>query len=287
MSSVAPISTRTAPPPAHLSTRDGTKLHYQVHTAAPARGTVVVAHGFAEHGGRYLPLVETLVPAGWTVLTYDARGHGLSGGKRVYVEKFSDYTEDLREVLGFAGRTLPGPLYLFGHSMGGLVALRLMLDAPELVRGLLVSNPALANRLHVPAWKTILAKYASDLLPTLKVPTGLLPQDMSHDPEMVRAYENDPLNSKVATARWYTEYIAAQAEVVARASELRKLPTLALLGGGDRVIDSSVAVDFFAKLGDTATVHMYPGLYHELINEPLADRTRVLGDMRAWLDSRG
>lgn len=271
----------------HFAVRDGTQLQYRIWHAAQPRGTIVVMHGFAEHGMRYGHLVDAVVPAGWSVLSFDARGHGQSGGTRVFCKAFQEYTDDLSRAIALANEKLPGPLVLFGHSMGGLVALRLLIDQPRLVTALIVSNPALANKVQVPAWKVGLAQVASRLAPGLSIPSGIPASDVSRDPDEVAAYARDPLVTKDATARWYTEFVGAQTVVLARAQALRDLPILALVGDGDRIIDPQVTLEALRKLqAPQHKVIVYPGFYHELINEPPADRAQVLRDVLAWLASR-
>ncbi len=273
----------------HFAARDGIQLQYRVWLAEGApRGTVVVMHGFAEHGMRYGHLVDVLVPAGWNVLSMDARGHGESGGTRVFCKSFQEYTDDLARGIALSREKLPGRQVLFGHSMGGLIALRLLIDQPRLVDALVVSNPALANKVQVPAWKVALAQVASRVSPGLTIPSGIPTSDVSRDPLEVAAYSQDPLVSKDATARWYTEFVQAQGEVLARAQDVRELPTLALVGDGDKIIDPQVTLAFFQRVaGSGQTVHTYPGFYHELINEPEADRARVLHDITSWLATHG
>jgi acylglycerol lipase len=271
----------------HFAARDGIQLQYRLWNAAQPVGTIVVMHGFAEHGMRYGHLVDAVVPAGWSVLSFDARGHGQSGGTRVFCKAFQEYTDDLARAIGLARDKLPGPYVLFGHSMGGLVALRLLIDQPKLVDALVLSNPALANKVQVPAWKVGLAHVASRLSPGLTIPSGIPASDISRDPGEVAAYAEDPLVTKDATARWYTEFVGAQAEVLARPEPLRELPTLALIGDGDRIIDPQVSLEYLRRLqGPAQTLHVYPGFYHELLNEPEADRAQVLRDVLAWLASR-
>lgn len=270
-----------------LSTPDGVQLHCFVYEAPSARAGLVLVHGFAEHSGRYLPLIEALCGSGVSVLAFDARGHGKSSGTRAFVEHYDAYIDDLQLVVRRAQERFGAAPFVLGHSQGGLVALRYLARAATSVRGAILSNPALRNKLHVPTWKALLAQGASRAAPKLAVPTGLSGVDVSRDPEQQRLYDQDPLNLKAATARWYTEFLAAQDAVLAAPGVLRSVPTLALLGTGDRVIDSGVSATYFdqAKGGDL-TVTTYPGFFHELLNEPKPDRERVVADIVAWLQGR-
>ncbi len=270
-----------------LTTSDGLQLQTRAWVPDGAKGTVIVHHGFAEHGGRYGHLIDALLPAGFAVATFDARGHGRSGGTRVFVERFDIYLDDLALVIDDAKRKLPAPLYLFGHSMGGLIAAKFVQQhGLGALSGVILSNPGLVNKVKIPGWKSGLATAASRFAPKLRVPSGLPPEDISRDPAEVRAYDADPLNVKVATARWYTEFLDAQAQTLAKPEALRDVPLLALIGDGDRIIDSQQTLDFLRRVeGRGLTVKTYAGFYHELINEPEADRARVLADITAWLDA--
>lgn len=271
----------------HFSARDGIQLHYQLYSPAAPRGSVLVMHGFAEHGGRYGHLVDALVPKGFAVMTYDHRGHGQSGGRRVFIERFDEYVADAALAVELAKKRLPGPLFVVSHSMGGVVALLLAAQKPAGISGWVFSNPALHAAVDIPGWKVALARCASKALPTLEVPSGIPPEHISRDPDEVRQYAADPLCSKQATARWYTEFTAAQQRVRAAPEALAGVPVIGLIGEGDRIIDPTVSVRFFAALsGPDAVLRRYPGLYHEIFNELAADREIVLADAVAWLEQR-
>jgi alpha-beta hydrolase superfamily lysophospholipase len=268
----------------HFAARDGIQLQYRIHAAANARASVLIQHGFAEHGERYGHVVAALRPLGVSVMTLDARGHGHSGGRRVYVERFDEYESDLALAIELAAKKMAGPLFVLGHSMGGLIVLRHARSRPSAVAGWIVSNPALHNAVAIPAWKALLARCASGLAPALSVPSGIPPAHISRDADEVRRYEQDPLVSKVATARWYTEFVAAQAELLADPQRLRGLPVLALLGTGDRIIDSQATQQFLTHVGsDQVTVRTYQDCYHELFNELPTERAQVLADLGQWI----
>lgn len=270
-----------------FSASDGVVLQYRIHAAQQARASVLVIHGFAEHGARYGHLVSALLPAGVSVMEWDQRGHGKSGGRRVFIEQFDQYIDDALLAIELAAKKLPAPLFVVGHSMGGLVTLAVARKKPAAVKGWILSNPALKNAVVIPAWKEALARGASKLLPQLAVPSGIPPEHTSRDAAEVAAYDRDPLNSKVATARWYTEFVSMQAEICAHPQAFAGLPTLVLLGTGDRIIDPQTTQTFVGQVGgDQIELRTYPGHYHELFNEPEADRRQILADLIAWIDAR-
>lgn len=266
-----------------LSAADGLVLAVERHPVAGCRGRVVIVHGYAEHKGRYRKLVSELTGAGYECHLFDLRGHGVSGGRRGHVARFAQYREDLHLVAREAGRDLPPgvPLLLLGHSLGGLISLDYVLHHPETFAALAVSSPFLAPAFAIPPLKRTLGTLASYVLPTLAVPSGLEAAWLSHDPEAVQAYIQDPLVFPTATLGWFTAVEAAQEEVFARSGEIR-LPALFLVGGSDPIAAPPRARALFARLG-SADKHLvvYDGLFHELFNELL--RAQVVAGLLSWL----
>lgn len=288
-----------------LVAQDGMPLRADFYVPAAAdavaeRGLVVLIHGYCEHRGRYHHVVEHLLRHGYTVLTGDLRGHGESGGERGFIQRFADYIEDLDALLAQAktldlafrkarppregGSAAPGQPLLVAHSMGGLVGLEYVLARPDAFRALVVSAPFLGLRLKVPAWKRGLGLAASLVRPTLRLPNELSSAYLSHDPAMCQAYDSDPLVTHEATARWFTETVAAQADVRSRASRVR-LPMFFMCPGDDKIVDPVAVQEVFDRLGSAdKTLNTYPGLYHEIFNE--VEKDRVLADLTTWLNAR-
>ncbi|MCG0239834.1 MAG: lysophospholipase [Firmicutes bacterium] len=245
---------------------------------------VVVAHGLSEHSGRYAHLAAYLVERGHPVWALDHRGHGRSGGVRVYVDRFEDYLADLdrflRIVQGAEGRA---PV-LVGHSMGGLIALAYGLTRPEGLAGLVLSSPWLGLRLRPPLPLRLLVPVLSRLAPRLPVPNEGLLQYVCRDPELLRQYAADPLRARTATPRWFEEALRAQRWVVRRAAELR-VPVLFLVAGDDRLVDVETTYRVYQSLPGPKQWRLYPEMYHEVFNDP--DRHRVFADLHRWLVEQG
>ncbi|HSF42383.1 MAG TPA: lysophospholipase [Thermoanaerobaculia bacterium] len=269
-----------------LKAAGGLSLAVERHPVADRRARVVIVHGYAEHKGRYRKLVSELTGAGYECHLFDLRGHGGSGGRRGHVARFGDYREDLHLVARAAGADLPPgvPLILLGHSLGGLVSLDFVIHHPETFAALAVSSPFLAPAFSIPPLKKTLGTLAARVLPTLAVPSGLDAAWLSHDPEVVRAYTEDPLVFPTTTLGWFTAVEAAQEEVFARAPEIR-LPALFLIGSGDPIAAPPRARALFARLGSAdKRLEVYDGLFHEVFNE--LERARVVADLLAWLEER-
>ncbi|MBN2799040.1 MAG: lysophospholipase [Deltaproteobacteria bacterium] len=263
-----------------LHSRDGLRLSAgQWRPAGTPRGEVVLLHGLAEHIGRYEHVGAALASAGYRVLAVELRGHGRSDGPRGHVAAWEDYVADARALID----QLEGDRWaLLAHSMGGLVAMELLreggLSTPPL--GMILSGPLLGVAVKVPAWKSAMGRQLSRWLPTFSLPSGLEPANISSDPAVVRAYVEDPLVYPTVTARWFTEMSAA----IARSEAFTPaLPMWIGWGDEDRIV-SIDAIQALVGRAPQAQVHPWPGMRHEILNEPA--QGRVIASMRAWLDDR-
>ncbi|MDA8124262.1 MAG: lysophospholipase [Deltaproteobacteria bacterium] len=263
----------------------GNRLYHQ--RWLPEGGTkagLVVAHGLAEHSGRYGNLIDRFVPKGYAVYGIDHVGHGKSTGQRLYVERFGDYADSLSGFLDSVRELQPGkPLFLVGHSMGGLIAALTLLDQQGGLSGAVLSGPAIKAPGDLPPAVLRIGRLLSRLCPRL----GLVPvsaEGVSRDPRVVEAYINDPLVSRGRiTARLGMEILAAMAQVRREAARIT-LPLLIVQGGADRLVDPAGARLFYDAVASAdKRLILYEGLYHEVFNEP--ERHRVLTDVEQWLEA--
>jgi alpha-beta hydrolase superfamily lysophospholipase len=293
VSSAAVAESRT------VSASDGTAIH--VDAWAP-EGTptcvVVVAHGGAEHVGRYANLAGDLGRIGAYVFGPDHRGQGRSGGVRGHVDRFETYADDLRRVMMDVRDGLPPshrpeavPWFLFGHSMGGLISLTALLEHADAIplRGAILSSPLLGLTMKVPAIKRAIGKLAAVLAPKLALPAGIPDDAICRDPDVVRRYAADPHRATVVTAAWFAAMNAAIARVEHDAARL-ELPLLWIVGTGDLICDHHASERIFAKLPDPAahdqTFVAFEGYYHELHNEPEELRAPVVERIVKWVEDR-
>ena len=265
--------------------RDGTQLYYSAACPPEARATVLIVHGYCEHGARYEHVMRFLAERGYEVAAFDLRGHGRSQGRRSHIDRFREYVDDVDAAVGWAtARTgVSRKLFLLGHSLGGLVVTSYLLEHPEGLDGVVLSSPFLGFRVDVGRAKRLIGRSMSLVWPTLSLPTDIPAEDLSTDPEVGRAYERDPLVNKVATVRWFTETLAQQRMVMERAREVL-IPTLLLQAGADRIADAEVSQRFLGRLGATdQELKWYDDLYHEVLNE--VRKGEVLVDLLEWLEA--
>ena len=249
-----------------------------------AAAVAVLAHGLAEHSGRYLNLAARLTTRGVALHAHDMRGHGRSSGVRAYAVSFEALVGDLAALIARARARHPGlPVMLIGHSFGGAVALNVALDHPALVDSLVLSAPAIASDPAVAPLKVALGRVLSMLSPR----TGLLrlpAAAISRDPAVILAYENDPLVYRGAVpARTLVELLGAMRRIQALVAELRA-PTLVLHGCEDRLVPLRFNRAVYARFGSAdLTIRLYAGLFHEVFNEP--EQAQVYADLDAWMDA--
>lgn len=271
-----------------VHTAPGIDLHLRwVKPATKPRGSVLVVHGVGEHGGRYGHLERALLDAGWAFYVYDHRGHGRSTGRRVHVGRFSDYVDDLTQVYehvkSLAGE---GKVFVYAHSMGGLIATTWAAVRRPTLWGLVISAPPYQLAVKVPWVKIAAAKILSRIAPALALANEVDPAILSRDASVGRAYLLDPLVERKATVRWGAEFLAAVDAITARAHEL-DVPVFIVHGENDAIAAAAGSRAFHARFAAAdKTLKIYPGAFHELHNETEADRTQLFQDVLAWLDAR-
>jgi alpha-beta hydrolase superfamily lysophospholipase len=236
---------------------------------------VLIVHGIGEHSGRYERTGRLMAEAGLDVQAFDLRGHGLSGGRRVYVRRWDDYLDDVEVRL--AALREPGlPLVLFGHSMGALIALTYVCSgrpAPDL---LVLSAPPLDAK--VPPWQRLLAPILGVVAPTVVLANPISGEQLAHDPAVGIAYFADPLVQPRSTTRLGAQLLSAAKRA---RSELGRLnvPTLVIHGGADTLVPTAVSEPLGALPGVERRV--LPDLRHETLNEP--EGPDVVAGVVAWL----
>jgi acylglycerol lipase len=246
---------------------------------------VVVVHGLHEHSARYAQVGTRLAAEGFAVYAADHRGHGRSDGRRANIERMVLLGQDLRSFVQFAAERHPGPVFMVGHSLGGLIALEYALDRRgHALDGLVLSGPAVTATAGSALAKR-LAPVLSALVPDLGVASLNAEQKISRDPEVIRSYRDDPLvyQGRIK-ARTGAEILGAIQRLPAALPRLR-MPLLILHGSDDQISPLAGSVMVHEAVSSTdKTLRQYPGLYHEVFNEP--ERDQILTDLISWLNDR-
>jgi alpha-beta hydrolase superfamily lysophospholipase len=273
-----------------MTTHDGLTLHLQHWPVAGARGTVLIVHGLGEHIGRYAHVAGHFNTWGWSVVGYDQRGHGHSGGPRGRIDADDSLLRDLALVIDALRAAHCGPLLLLGHSMGGLVAARFVaggIGAPmpwsRQVDALVLSSPALDPGMN--AGQKLLLAVLGKLTPNLAVNNGLEPEWISRDPLVVQRYVADPLVHDRIAPR-LVRFIVDGGVQVRECATAWRVPTLLMWAGRDRCVAATGSAAFAAAApAAVLRAREFKPLFHEIFNEPeQEDVFAVLGDWLARLE---
>ena len=259
---------------------DGTQLRTRHWPAVDPWASVLIIHGLGEQSGRYEHVGEHFAGAGIEAFAYDHRGNGGSGGPRGDIDRWSTYHDDLEERLAAVRAASDGrPVVLYAHSMGGLIAAGYLLSdrpRPDLT---VLTAPGLDSTLA--AWKQRLAPIVARIMPTLSLSNGVPSQTLSRDPDVARRVAADPLNGRTSTARFGAEALREQARVRGGARSIGG-PTLVLHGLDDGLVPPSASAVFEGAPG--VERRTYPGLRHELHNEP--EGPAILDEIVVWIQER-
>ena len=266
----------------HVTARDGTSLlvrHWPVATGEPWAAMILV-HGLAEHCGRYEHVGAQVANAGIDAHAFDVRGFGGSGGPRASVERWSQLHDDLEERLVAVRSIAPGrPVVLYGHSLGGLIALGYVLDGRAQPDLLVLSAPAI--KADLPLLPRLAVSGLRRVAPGLMLKNPFDADVLSCDPDVGAKYVSDPLNQHKSTVRFAHAALAEQARVSAAIHRL-SVQTLVVHGGDDRLVPTGTSAVFEGMPGVTRRV--YPGLRHETHNEPTG--AMVVKDITGWVRER-
>ena len=253
--------------------------------AAPPLGTVLLVHGLGEHAGRYGELAANLHQWGFAVRAYDQQGHGRSDGARGDLLRPGSLQADLCRVIDDTRQQpslLGSPLILLGHSMGGLVVARTLAEQLRPVDAAVLSCPALGG--FPTLFQKMLLATLPRVVPHLRVDNGLKTELVARDPDVVKAYQADPMvHRRISTglAAWILNNGTQTLEDAAQWS----VPTLLLYAGQDKLVNAQASADF-AQAAPQAVVQAqcFEGMYHEIFNDLY--RAQVFTALKRWLMTR-
>lgn len=267
---------------------DQLELFWQSWAAADPQGVIVIIHGLAEHSARYRETAEFFATRGWAVYACDLRSHGLSenppGAGRVHVNRFADFLADTDALVKLAkSRHEKLPVYILGHSMGGLITILYAMQNPQNLAGAIVSSPALGTHpdFRPPPLLKLMVGILSRIAPRLLVDSNLDAQAISRDHAVVEAYLNDPLVTNKVSTRWYSEIIKSMKVAHENAHHLQT-PMLVMQSGSDRLVDPSAPARWVEATPNGMTeLILWEGFYHEMFNEP--EKAKVRNKTLDWL----
>ncbi len=254
-------------------------------TQPDPKGVVVLCHGYAEHARRYDHVAQRFGEAGLVTYALDLRGHGRSGGKRVYLKNIAEYTDDFHHLVGIAAAEHPGlKRVVLGHSMGGGVVFAYGIEHPDDYALMVLSGPAVYAQDAVSSVMISVAKVVGSILPGL--PVEKLPTEaVSRDPHVVAAYMADPMVHHGKLPAGIAKALFDVGESMPRRASALTAPLLVVHGGQDKLIPVAGSERLVECVGSTdATLKVYPELYHEVFNEP--ERAKVLDDVVSWIEVR-
>ncbi|WP_439533276.1 alpha/beta hydrolase [Polymorphobacter sp.] len=251
--------------------------------AGTPRATIVICHGVNSHGGQYLWAGETLAARGFAVSVLDLRGRGRSEGERFYVESVDDYVDDVSATIERARARHPeAPVFLLGHSAGGVTAVSYALDHQDRLAGLICES--FAFRVYAPNFALKLLEGASHFFPHAHV-LRLKMEDFSRDPAWVAQLNADPLTHDEVQPVQTVAALARAGERFEREFSRITLPVLILHGSADKATRPDGSQQFHDAAGSAdKTLTLYEGHYHDLLND--LGREQVMDDIIAWIEAR-
>ena len=264
----------------------GRSIYFQYwEPEASPRAVILVAHGAGEHSSRYQPLAQFFAGHNYVVAALDHNGHGYSEGVPGHVDSFDDYLTDLALFQQHIAAQFPDlPMLLLGHSMGGLIGCSYLLRHQSDFVGAILSGPAIKTDLEPGFLQMALLRLFALLLPRLRM-LKLNAEGVSRDPAVVRDYQEDPLvfHGKMS-ARMLRELFAGMNTVQHNAAIIT-LPILIMHGGADAMTSPDGSRFLHQNVGSSdKTLKIYPGLYHEIFNEP--ERAEIFETMLSWCENK-
>ncbi|NSL51349.1 alpha/beta hydrolase [Calidifontibacillus erzurumensis] len=232
------------------------------------RAAIVIVHGAFEHQGRYKWLTEMWKAHGMNVVIGDLPGQGISTRRRGHIESFDVYIDTITQWVQEA-ENYHLPIFLLGHSMGGLAVIRALQEKNLPVQAVILSSPCLGLVEGPPKGLEWASRALNLFMPTLRVPTNLEPNVATRNKEIMELDENDSLYVTKVSVRWYRELVKAMQLAMRNIEKLPDIPMLLMQAGADKIVDKVVVKEWFDKLKIKEKLYKeWTNLYHEIFNEP-------------------
>lgn len=259
------------------------RLAYRADRVGHPKAVIIVNHGFAEHMGRYDHIVALLNEAEFTVYRYDVRGHGRTESRRGAIRSYQQFIDDCASIVAMAHNDYPQlPLYMMGHSMGGMISVMYALKFPDVLSGQILIGPALGDMPQISGMMKPLLSVLGSAVPALNI-KNQVGDTICSLPEVVEAYQEDPWVLQKATAGFYKEFLISAPEYIAAHRNHYELPLLVLHGSADTIVPPEISRSFFNSIASKDKQYTcYEGLYHEILNEAIYPQ--IVGDIVDWLN---
>ena len=274
---------------------DGLQLHYHACLNDSAEYQLIALHGLGEHSGRYKWFAEQIAQSGGNFLCLDLRGHGKSQGLRGHSPSYEQLLDDLARFIKIQAEQSEQkniPTFLLGHSLGGGIAINYTLQeeqyqdiAEQKIQGLIALSPLLKLSFQPPAWKLFLARKLVKLMPSFSLKRGIKPWLLTRNKAILADQETDPLMHDMVSAALTLGFLENGEKAVQIASQL-ETPTLLLHGEEDQVTSIDASKEFAAGTKDVLEFNAFKDCFHELLNEPTEDRTKVSQTICQWISKR-
>lgn len=264
---------------------DGIKLFYQSRLPGKtAKAILILVHGGGDHSGRYNNVYNYLIPQQFGIYALDWRGHGRSPGIRGHINQWSELRNDLHLFVKLVHRNHPDiPMFLFGHSMGGVMVLDYCLHKPEHILGIVCTSPAI-GKLGISPLLIQIAKLLNKVWPSMSTSTGLDVSKLSHDQKFIQYTKTDPLYHRKATPRFGMEVQKIVDFIQSNAGAI-KLPMLLIHGTDDQIVSIEGSRQFVKNANKQHLVYKeYSNGYHELFNDTM--KNEVLCDIAEWINKQ-
>lgn len=269
----------------YIESYDGTELYCIKDIPEDARGIVVVVHGFAEHSGRYEYITKRLFDNSYGVYRFDNRGHGKTRSEKGYIDRFEDFIYDTDTIVEMTRKeNATSPIFMLGHSMGGLITAAYGIEYSDKLKGQILSGAATAISSQVRGIKGSLFSTLNKIAPKLRIKNPIT-NALCSDEEVVKDYLSDPLNLKDATLNLYVEFLINGVKWLKENMDRYYYPCLILHGGEDQIVLKNASETFYSRISSSdKRLIIFEGLYHEIMNEKTKDD--VIDHICTWLDDK-
>ena len=250
-----------------------------------AYGVIVIVHGAMEHSGRYKWLIDRWLLEGYHVITGDLPGQGMtSRANRGHINSFDDYMNEVDSWVNEA-YTFGLPVFMLGHSMGGLIIINMLQLKEYNLAGVILSSPCFGTLIHPPKFMDTMSKVLNLIYPTYKRPTGLTIELATRNPEVIEFDLNDSLYVTSVSVRWYRELVNAMRDAFDFDEDFPDIPVLVMQAGDDKIVDKAMVREWFNYFPASEKHYKeWPKLYHEIFNEP--EREDVFLYAKSFIEAR-